>query len=62
MHLSQYAPSSMLEEEKYSPVSGSKWKHVSVRFPALYEALLTEPDAAARSATWRSAVRASDEG
>ena len=50
---------SVLSEDKYAPGEGSKWKHVSARFPALYKALLAEPDAAACSAMWRSAVCAS---
>ena len=35
---------SVLEEVKCAPGSGSRWKHVSARFPALYKALLVEPD------------------
>ena len=49
----------VLEEDKYAPGSRSRWKHVSARFPALYKALLAEPDGATRSAMLRSAVHAS---
>ena len=50
---------SVLSEDKYAPGEGSKWKHVSARFPALYKALLAEPDTAARSAMWKNTVHAS---
>ena len=49
-------PRSALEEDKYAPVSSSKWKHVSARFPDVYKALLEEPDAAALRAIWGRAV------
>ena len=50
---------SLLEEDKYAPGSGSRWKHVSARFPTLYKALLAEPNKATCSAMLRSALRAS---
>ena len=40
----------VFKEDKYAPGSGSKWKRMIERFPALYKALLAEPDAAACSA------------
>ena len=43
-------------EDKYAPGEGSKWKHVSARFPTLYKALLAEPDEAVRSSMFRTAV------
>ena len=40
----------LLEEDKYGPNEDAKWKHVNARFPALYKALLAEPDKATRVA------------
>ena len=37
-----------LEEDKCGPVEGAKWKRVNALFPALYKALLVEPDKATR--------------
>ena len=34
----------LLREDKYAPGDTSRWKHVSARFPVLYQALLDEPD------------------
>ena len=47
---------SLLEEEKYGPNEGAKWKPVNARFPALYKALLAEPDKATRVARLKQAV------
>ena len=47
---------SVLEEDKYSPVQGAKWKCVNTRFPDLYKALLAEPDKATRVARLKQAV------
>ena len=46
----------LLCEDKYAPGEGSKWKHVSARFPDLYKALLAEPDEAVPSSIFRTAV------
>ena len=46
----------MLEEDKYGPVEGAKWKCVNTRFPALYKALLAEPDKATCVARLKRAV------
>ena len=45
-----------MEEDKYGPVEGAKWKRVNARFPALYKALLAEPDKATRVARLKQAV------
>ena len=50
---------SVLEEDKYTPGSGPRWKQVNARFLALYKALLAEPDPATCSAMLRSVPRAS---
>ena len=42
------------EEDKYAPGEGSKLKHLSARFPALYKAILAEPDVAVRSSKLRT--------
>ena len=47
---------SVLEVDKYGPVESAKWKRVNARFPALYKALLAEPDKATRGAWLRRAV------
>ena len=47
---------SVLSEDKYAPGEGSKWKHVSARFPALYKVLLAEPDEVVRSCMLRTTV------
>ena len=47
---------SVLEEDKYGPVESAKWKRVNTRFPALYKALLAEPDKATRGASLKLAV------
>ena len=49
---------SVLEVDKYAPDESSKWRRVNARFPALYKALLFEPDAATRGARLRQAVSA----
>ena len=48
---------SVLEVEKYGPDESSRWKRVNARFPALYKALLAEPDKTTRLARLRQAVR-----
>ena len=48
----------LLEVDKYAPNESPKWKRVNARFPALYKALLAEPDAATCGARTRQAVRA----
>ena len=48
---------SLLEVDKYGPDESSRWKHVNARFPALYKALLAEPDKATRVARLKQAVR-----
>ena len=48
----------LLEVDKYAPDKSSKWKRVNAHFPALYKALLAEPDAATRGARLRQAVSA----
>ena len=48
----------LLEVDKYAPDESSKWRRVNARFPALYKALLVEPDAATREARPRQAVSA----
>lgn len=47
---------SVLEENKYGPVESAKWKRVNACFPALYKALLAEPDKATRGAWLKRAV------
>ena len=49
---------SVLEVDKYDPDESPKWKRVNARFPALYKALLADPDAATRGASLRQAVSA----
>ena len=44
----------MLSEDKYAPGEGPKWKHVRARFPALYKALLDEPDEIVRSSMFKT--------
>ena len=39
---------SVLEVDKYAPDESSKWRRVNAHFPALYKALLVNPDAATR--------------
>ena len=46
------------EKDKCSPGVGPQWKHGSARFPALYKALLEEPDPTVRRAISRSALQA----
>ena len=48
----------LLEVDKYAPDESSKWRRLNARFPALYKALLVEPDAATRGARLRQAVNA----
>ena len=43
---------SVLSEDKYAPGDTPRWKHVSARFPALYQALLDEPDKAVRKSMY----------
>ena len=47
---------SVLEEDKYGPNGGALWKRVNARFPALYTALIAEPDKATRVARLKQAV------
>ena len=47
----------VLSEDKYAPGDTSRWKHVSARFPALYQALLDEPDKAVRKSMYGIAVK-----
>ena len=47
----------MLREDKYAPGDTSRWKHVSARFPAFYQALLDEPDKAVRKSMYGIAVK-----
>ena len=47
----------MLSEDKYAPGDTSRWKHVSARYPALYQALLDEPDKAVRKSMYGVAVK-----
>ena len=46
----------LLEVDKYAPDKSSKWRRANARFPALYEALLVDLDAATRGARLRQAV------
>ena len=46
----------MLIEDEYAPGETSRWKDVSARFPALYKALLAEPDETVRSSMFKTAV------
>ena len=48
---------SVLSEDKYAPGETSRWKHVSARLPALYKALLDEPDQTVRRSIYQTAVR-----
>ena len=48
---------SVLEVDKYGPDESSRWKRVNARFPALYKALLAEPDKATCVSRLRQAVR-----
>ena len=47
----------LLSEDKYAPGDTSRWKHVSARYPALYQALLDEPDKAIRKSMYEIAVK-----
>ena len=47
---------SALSEDKYAPGETSRWKHMSTRFPALYKALLDEPDETVRMSVFKNAV------
>ena len=47
---------SVLEGDKYGPDGGDLWKRVNARFPALYKALIAEPDKATRVARLKRAV------
>ena len=49
----------LLEVEKYAPDESPKWRRMNAHFPALYKALLAEPDSATRGARLRQAVSAS---
>ena len=46
----------MLEGDKYGPNGGALWKRVNARFPALYKALIAEPDKDTRVARLKRAV------
>ena len=46
----------MLEGGKYGPNGGALWKRVNARFPALYKALIAEPDKDTRVAQLKRAV------
>ena len=48
----------LLEVDKYAPDKSSKWRRVNARFPALYKALLVDPDADTRGARLGQAVSA----
>ena len=48
----------VLEVNIYDPDKSPKWKRVNAHFPALYKALLAEPDAATRGGRLRQAVSA----
>ena len=50
---------SVLSEDKYAPGETSRWKHVSAHFPALYQAILDEPDKAVRKSMYGIAVKRS---
>ena len=47
---------SVLEGDKYGPNGGELWKCVNARFPALYKALIAEPDKDTRVARLKRAV------
>ena len=47
---------SVLEGDKYGPNGGALWKRVNTRFPALYKALIAEPDKDTRVARLKRAV------
>ena len=47
----------LLKEDKYTPGDTSRWKHVSARYPTLYQALLDEPDQAVRKSMYGIAVK-----
>ena len=47
----------VLREDKYAPGDTSRRKHVSVRYPALYQALLDELDQAVRMSMYGIAVK-----
>ena len=47
---------SVLEVDKYAPDKSPDWKRVNARFPALYKALLVEPDPERSGASLRQAV------
>ena len=47
---------SVLEVDKYAPDESPKWKLVNARFPALYKAILADPDAATHGDMMRQAV------
>ena len=46
-----------MEVQKYGPDESSRWTRMNARFPALYKALLAEPDRAMRVARVKQAVR-----
>ena len=48
--------SHLLEGDKYGPNGGALWKRVNARFPALYKALIAEPDKDTRVARLKRAV------
>ena len=52
----KFGSAHLFSEDKYAPGETSRWKHVSARFPALYKALLAEPDEAVRSSMFKTAV------
>ena len=54
--LPEYLCTILLEVNKYGPHESAKRKRVNTRFPALYKALLAEPDKATRVARLRRAV------
>ena len=45
--------------DKHAPEDSPKWESVDARFPALYKALLADPDAATRGARLIQAVSSS---
>ena len=48
---------SVLSEDKYAPGNTSRWKHVSARYSALYQALLDELDQVVRKSMYGITVR-----
>ena len=49
---------SVLKVDKYAPYKSLKWKRVNAHFPALYKALLVDPDSDIHGAMLRQAMSA----